>query len=129
MIDDMDLTDLIQDAEARRCRAMVDVEAPALEQMLDDDLGWIHASGRVDRKATLIASLARDKPYRRLAISNHVVRRVGDACISTGTIEVALAAPSAPPPYLNLFTNIWLLDGTQWMLIHGQSTRCATKTE
>ena len=127
MIDDSSLKKLIGETENLRCRAMVDVEPRVLRDLLHDDLVWIHASGRVDDKAVLIATLERDQPYRHLTISDLVVRRFRDACISSGKIEVALAAPQAPPPYLNLFTNIWAFDGARWVLVQGQSTRCAAQ--
>lgn len=128
MIDDARLHDLLGDIEEQRCRAMIDIDRSLLARMLHEDLVWIHASGRIDSKAALIAMLERDRPYRDLSISNRSTRRIGDACISTGAIAIALASPDAPPPYSNLFTNIWRIDGPQPVLVHGQSTRCPPST-
>jgi hypothetical protein len=128
MIDDASLQGLLSDLEEQRCQVMIDCDQALLERVLHDDLIWIHASGRIDRKATLISMLKRDQPYKGLSISDHSLRKVGNACISTGTIEITLRVSDAPPPYFNLFTNIWVLNGPQFALVHGQSTRCPPPT-
>ena len=125
MANDVTLQTALLAIEEQRCRAMVAFDRPVLEALISDELQWIHASGRIDGKATLLETLERDKPYRRLSISDHSVRRFANLCISTGEIEVVLGA-SASAPYSNLFTNLWLTNGETWTLVHGQSTRCST---
>lgn len=116
---------LLRDLEERRCRATIAVDLPELDRLLDDDLVWIHGSGRVEDKAMLLAMIGKERPYRALTISQHSVREIGSACISTGTVEITLALRNAPPTYFNLFTNIWLLADGQPRLVHAQSTRCS----
>lgn len=123
-----DLRHQLRDLEEQRGRAMIEADGPALDRLLHDDLIWIHGSGRAEGKEMLTAMLERDRPYRELVISDYRVRQIGTACISTGTVEITLATPGAPPPYFNLFTNIWLLAAEHPQLVHAQSTRRPAST-
>jgi ketosteroid isomerase-like protein len=44
--------------EERRCRAEVESDVATLDSLLDDDFVYIHLSGGIDNKATLLASRA-----------------------------------------------------------------------
>ena len=124
MMEYASLLQQVRDIEDQRSRAMIAVDRDVLDRLLHDDLCWIHGSGRIQDKSALLETLARDRPYRDLVISDHHVRDIGTGYISTGLVEIALAAADAPPPYFNVFTNLWLRAGDRARLIHSQSTRC-----
>ena len=47
----------LEDADAARCRAMIEADVQGLAIYLDDDLRWSHSSGKTDGKTALIASI------------------------------------------------------------------------
>ena len=112
-------------AERARCDAMVAVDVAALDQLLSDDLSWIHSSGKQDDKRSLLAMIAADAPYISIDLSDQRVRRYGNVAISNGLATIRARGRGGESDRLlrNLFTNVWLIEGDGVTLVSCQSTK------
>ncbi|HRN28532.1 MAG TPA: nuclear transport factor 2 family protein [Terrimesophilobacter sp.] len=81
------------EVEARRCRALVDVDVAELESLLDDDLVHIHAPGVVHSKSQLLEHLETRRAYLSVDRGELTIRLVGDVAIMTGTLTNRLRNP------------------------------------
>jgi hypothetical protein len=116
--------------EDRRYQAMVDVDVPALQEILGDELHFTHANGSVDTKYVLIASLESGRlDYVSARSRDPVVRVYGDAAVvlGTGVLEVRIA--SGPIVKLkNLFTAVYAKRDGAWRLVAYQSTKAPAES-
>lgn len=85
---------VILDVEARRQRALLEVDAAALASVLDDALVHIHAPGVVQDKAQLLEHLVTRAAYRGIQRGDTRIRMIGDdVAIATGRLTNRLGSP------------------------------------
>jgi hypothetical protein len=108
-----------------RREAMISAETAALGGIFDDDLLWIHASGAVDTKPSLLASIGSGRlDYASIEPSNEKVRLYDDLGLITGTIAVLVTIDHMPRDVHNLFTSVWQHRPSGWRLVNWQTSRC-----
>ena len=107
--------------EKQRTDAILAKDRAALGKLFDDELVYIHSSGRLDTKASYIDNMKSGKSnYRGFTYSNVKVRRYGDCAIVSG--DVIIEASNR----LDLrFTNVWSKAGGQWKNVHWSSVKRA----
>lgn len=114
-------------AEDARIAATTGADIPALEKILADDLTYIHASGKVDTKASLIAAIrSGEVHYFSWAPKKRNVRVTGDAAVLDGEYLVHVTDRRVKPEPFDV--NIFILAmyarrNGQWQQIAWQSTR------
>ncbi len=95
-------------------------DGPALQELFDDDLVHIHASGRIDSKDSFIAPLLTGKSgYKRVAYSNVKVRVYGDCAIVTGDVIIENFTQELDLRY----TNVWVKSGSSWRSVSWHSAK------
>jgi ketosteroid isomerase-like protein len=104
--------------EHRRNAALVANDMALLGTMLTDDLTYVHASGKLDTKATLLASIGRDYSYLESERGELALRVFGDTAVMTGPAKFLLKVSSKPDPITvpcNV-TQVWVKQGGAWKL-------------
>jgi hypothetical protein len=113
-------------AQKERMQSMVKNDLDALGKLLPDDYTYTHASGAVDTKASLLASLKAGRlKYKSIDPGQPLVRVYGNAGILTGTATVQVdSATIGPAPFQILYTDVYVkkADG-RWQPVAWQSTR------
>jgi ketosteroid isomerase-like protein len=83
---DAEVTAQLLDAEARRQRALIDVDLDALDDLLEDSLIHIHAPGLTHTKAQLLEHTATRRAYLEITRGELNLRIIGDVALMTGPI-------------------------------------------
>jgi len=123
---DEDAAELIA-LETERCRAISELDLPALEKILADDLTHTHITGHTEDKAAYLAGLSgRQRKTTRGDLS---VRIYGDAAVMTGALinEFPAAAGNvAVRPEIQAL-QVWVRSGGTWQMVafgsSGQANR------
>ena len=112
-------------AEARRYKAMIEADVGGLERILADELRYVHASGNVETKYQLIASLeSGNLDYQAIEPSDVVVRIHGDTAVVTGFADFRLEVRGTRSSARLLYTAVYKrIQGGAWRLWVYQSTR------
>lgn len=115
----MSITDDILKLEEQRTQAILKADGPTMEKLFDDELVYIHSSGRLDTKRSYIDGLTSGKSaYKSFKFANVKVRVYGDCALVSGDVVIEL-----PTRTLDLrFTNVWVKGGPAgWRHVHWQS--------
>ena len=114
----------IRAADARRMAAMVAVDVPILESLLDEELSYTHSSGQVETRAQFLANLtAGTLRYQSMTPAEVSIRIYGDAAVATGRVEVAASMEGKDLSLVLRFTEVWVRRDGSWRLVAWQSTR------
>jgi ketosteroid isomerase-like protein len=114
--------------EEARLQAMVKVDLAALEDVLADDLTYIHASGDADTKREFIDSIRSGRlKYKQLDREGVAVRVYGDAAVVTGRGHFQVRSGENDLDVRLLFTDVYVRRGGKWRMVAWQSTRLAEK--
>ena len=114
----------VADTQERRFKAMVDADRAVLDALLADDLVYIHTTGAVDTKASLMDSIVSGRvDYVQLDSDESRQRVAGDAVVVTGTAQLAVVAGGSEHALTIRYTEIYVPAGDGWQLASWQSTR------
>lgn len=81
--------DAVFHAEDHRFRAMVDGDVAALDELLDDDLHYVHANGVVEDKTEFIRKITSgERLYRQFRATKREARREGGFVFIFGEADV-----------------------------------------
>ena len=123
---DEDAAELIA-LETERCRAISELDLPALEKILADDLTHTHITGHTEDKSAYLAGLS-SRP-RKTTRGDLRVRVYGDAAIMTGALinEFPAAEGNAPAAQEIQALQAWVRSGGTWQMVafgsSGQANR------
>ena len=113
--------------ETARTTALDNSDVAALEKILADDLTYVHASGKVDTKASLLGAIrSGEVHYISWTAKKLNVRVIGDSAVLDGEYLVRVTDKRVKPDPFDV--NIFILgvyarrDG-RWQQIAWQSTR------
>ena len=114
----------IEAAERRRCAAMLDNDAGALDAVLDPGLRFVPATGAVDDKSGFLAKMAAGRiAYSALEWSEDAVTALGPDCaMMTGRMTTRVRVDGAAKVLENRVITIWLRSAHDWRLGFFQST-------
>jgi ketosteroid isomerase-like protein len=113
--------------EKARAAAFVNHDIATLDKLLRDDLTYIHASGRIDDKKSLLAAIRSDElHYISWTPKQMNVRVSGDTAVVNGEYAVKVINRKASPDTLDLnifFLTVYSHAGSGWQQIAWQSTK------
>ena len=119
----MNLQESLIDADRVRRAAMINAHTGLLSGIFDDDLLWIHASGTIDSKRTLLTSIDSGRlDYKSIEPSNERVRLYENTGLVTGSIALDVTIDHLARNVHNLFTSVWQHTASGWRLVNWQTT-------
>jgi hypothetical protein len=120
----MNLAESLIDADRVRRAAMINAQTGLLSGIFDDDLLWIHASGTIDSKRSLLGSIDSGRlDYKSIEPSNERVRLYDSIGLITGSIALNVAIDHVARDARNLFTSVWRHTASGWRLVNWQTSR------
>ena len=119
-------------AEQARVEALDSSNIPALQQIMADDVTYVHASGRVDTKASYLDAIRSGKLHYISWVAKKLqVRTVGSAAVINGEYSVRVTDLRTQPDPFNIdifILEMWAHRDARWQLIAYQSTRDVAST-
>jgi hypothetical protein len=121
------MIEAIRVLERDRFRAMVDGDVPLLNQLLSDNVSFVHTNGKRESKQQFINAIsAGHRRYRQIEIQSQDVLPFGSAlCVVTGRALIEMEANNGALLYPVAYTAIQAQEGGKWQLVAWQATRCA----
>lgn len=112
-------------AEKARFEAQVSKNTDALNQLLADDLVYVHSSGNVDTKQSYIQSIKEgNSTYNSIDVQEQKVRLYGKTAIINGICYIKRPAVDGKNNDLKLrYTDVYVKKGGRWQMVTWQSFR------
>ena len=111
-------------ADDRRFEAMRKQDWPALENVLADDLTYVHSTARLESKAEHVANLRAGKPfYRGIAPRERAARVYGDVGIVNGISDMHVESAGKENRFTVRYTAVYAKSGGAWRMVAWQSTK------
>ncbi|HKT54855.1 MAG TPA: nuclear transport factor 2 family protein [Caulobacteraceae bacterium] len=115
----------LMEVEQRRCEAIGAADAEALGRLLTDDYVHIHASGLVENKEQVLASLAATR--RTITRGDLNVRTYGDAAIIVGDQTIEVLTPGQERTIVLTSTQVAVRNDGAWRFVSFHSCHAPTK--
>jgi uncharacterized protein (TIGR02246 family) len=116
----------VLEADARRVQALLSNDFEALEDLLTDDLTYVHSNGHLDTKDTYIGALRSGATrYLSMEMSGLSVRADGNTAVVTGTFEARVQTRNGevnPKPRVLI---VYVKRDGRWQMLAWQSTSIA----
>jgi Domain of unknown function (DUF4440) len=117
-------------AENARTAAFVSRDMVALNNLLRDDLTYVHSSGRTDTKKSLMDAIRSDELHYISWTSKQThVRITGDTAVLDGEYAVKVINRAASPEILDMnvfFLTVYVRSGGRWQQMAWQTTKDMT---
>jgi hypothetical protein len=119
----------IRGLERDRFRAMVDGNGQLLDELLSENVSFVHTNGKRETKRQFIDAItAGRRRYRQIEIQSQDVLLVGrETCVVTGRALVEMEANNGALLFPIAYTAIQTQQDGQWRLVAWQATRCAVE--
>jgi ketosteroid isomerase-like protein len=117
----------VLEADGSRVKALVENDLAALEQLLSEDLTYVHSNGMLDTKESYIGSLrAGNSRYLTMDMSEVAVRSLGDAALINAKFNarVQLRDREVNPQARVLI--VYAKRAGRWQMVAWESTSIAT---
>lgn len=117
--------DEIAKLERHRFQAMVQVDTAALEEILADDLVYIHGrSARVVTKAQVIAELqSGEQRYWSIEVEDLTVRVYGSTAVVNGTNTMGTGPRGGERSFRIRFTDVYVRRNGRWQMVTWQASQ------
>ncbi|MGA2629231.1 MAG: nuclear transport factor 2 family protein [Terriglobia bacterium] len=117
---------IIQDLEARRFKAIVDVDLTALDALLAPDMSYSHSSGLTQTKTEFIDALRRgEMKYLEIKPEGLKVRTYGNTAVVTGRGEFKTRTKGQESAVELRFLDVYVKRQGRWQMVAWQSCRLA----
>ncbi|HEX6397943.1 MAG TPA: nuclear transport factor 2 family protein [Steroidobacteraceae bacterium] len=111
-------------AEVARFEANVNADQAALDKLLDSDLEYSHSNGKLDGKASFIASLEDGSlDYVSMEPTIQSLRLFGDVGVIRGLVKVAVSLDGKNSEFTIGYSDVWLWKDGRWQMTAWRSTR------
>jgi ketosteroid isomerase-like protein len=131
MVDNMNqaVIDQVLQAEAARLSAIDARDFDALDQLIGEDLSYVHSdTGQYEDKAANRHTLRTSpRSYKRRDLK---VRLYGEVAVMTGEIDITIDAIPDESPERHVFsfaTQVWVLRDGRWQMVVFQATMIQAK--
>ena len=118
------IIDEIIELDRQRIRAMIGKDIGKLDQLLADDLAYIHSNAKKDNKASLFdAMLSGAASYRQIDITDVEGRDFGDTVVLIGSAAITVSSFGVRTAVNVRFTNVYVQRGGRWQMAVWQATK------
>jgi ketosteroid isomerase-like protein len=119
----MTTEDEVLDMEKSRFQAMINEDFDFLENLIDDQLVYIHSNGNVDSKASFINAIREGKTsYDDIKMEESKVRIYDKTAIINGLCVFFQKNPDGSPRQTRLrYTNVYVKQKGKWKMVSWQS--------
>ena len=119
------LTELeVMKLEDQRCNSMLSGDLVAMEELFSEQMLWIHGSGIVDTKRSLIERFEQGTTRcYRLDRAEVIIRIFGNAAVVTGVVDMDAEFAGKRGAVLSRFTGVWSAEDGTPKLVTWQSAR------
>ena len=119
----MDADAALSTLEQQRCRAMLADDMPALSALLAPDLRYVHATGIVDSRDSLLAKLGtRQIVYKQLVLAPVQCTQGADLGAVAGEMRATVLRGGEQRQIAASYLALWQLRQGQWQLAAYQGT-------
>jgi Domain of unknown function (DUF4440) len=116
--------EIVRAADDTRMRVMLAQDTAGMDRIMADGMIWIHASGAVDTKASMIEKFGSDAmKYHSLDRKQMDVSIYGDCAVTYGLIEFDGQVGDVRKQLTNRFMGVWCLQQGEVRLVSWQSSR------
>ena len=119
----MECTAEILALEERRCCAMLAADCVALGALLAPDLRYVHSTGGIETRESLLAKLAAGQTvYRQLAFENLATILTKDCAIVSGEMRAQVQRGEELRAIASCYLAVWVWREAAWQLAAFQGT-------
>src|SRR5690606_14868781 len=113
----------IEAADARRTRATLEVDIATLEELIGDDLRYVHSSATDETKALYLERL-RDGYYRYtgLTVLARDFRVLGNVVLVNGDLRIEVIVNEKAKDFVSRYLQVWARRADGWQMVSWQST-------
>ena len=120
----MTAIDEVRALDQKRIRAMINKDIGALDQLMADDLAFIHPDAKKDNKASLFdAMLSGAASYRQIDVTDIEGRDFGDTVVLIGSADMTVSSFGVRTAFSVRFTTIYTKCGGEWRMALWHSTK------
>ncbi len=102
------MKDQILELEQKRLDAMLDGDVETLDALMAEGSLYIHTSGGVDTKEIFVEKVRTSElDYKSIVNSVEQVSEVGDVCLITGVLDIALLRAGVPAEIHIRYLTTW----------------------
>jgi hypothetical protein len=113
----------ILELDRKRREAMIGADVESLSELLGDELAWIHATGKLDDKETVLTSIGEGATvYERITVRDETIRFVEGVALLSGLASMTLVSRGTRKELENRFTIVWTPAGDSYRAVNWQST-------
>ncbi len=111
--------------DSKRMAAMARQDFATVEEILADDLVYVHSSAALDTKQSFVANMKSGKTaYLSAEPSDVEAKDLGDTVVLTGTARMHVSSGGTPMPAFRIrFMDVYTRRGGKWQMVAWQSTR------
>ncbi len=110
--------------ETKRFEAQIKKDKATLDEILADDLVYIHSNAMLENKAEYIANVASAKwDYRKIDEEESLVRVYETTAVVTGKARMTLWMNNAEVPILMRYTDVYAKHNGKWQMVSWCATR------
>jgi ketosteroid isomerase-like protein len=114
----------IRAVEQRRFDAMVRGDVAALDEILAEDLTYVHTTAALETKADFLRRLRTgDLKYETIGPESQEVRVYGSTGVVTGIARVRVLSGGQPHMFGMRYTDVYVKRGNRWQMAAWQATR------
>ena len=111
-------------AEKARCDALVAVDREASAALFDEGFTYVHATGRVDNRASYLEALGKRSRFVNAVHSDLSVNLMGDVAVLTGNLDVVQKPSDGDARDVAFrFVGVWRKRGDAWLEVLHQNTK------
>lgn len=104
-------------AEQQRLQALLDADIPTVAHYLSKDLHYVHSTGRVDNRESLL-DLLRSGTTKYLELEHRLtpVSLSADQIVAHGEMNMLISKAGTQRAISAITTTVWKLEADQWKL-------------
>jgi hypothetical protein len=120
---DPTLISAIEAADARRAQATLAKDRATLEQVLADELLYVHGSAVGEDKALYIDRVCSGHyDYKALTGLRRNFRIFGEVALVDGDVRIQVVTAGNPRDFVSRYLQVWVLRNGAWQMVSWQST-------